>query len=45
MVNEGLRVVRPEVVLVELPVKVVVVEVEVSTLSVFFLRGIGVGFP
>ena len=35
---------RSEVV-VELPVEVVVVEVEVSTLLVLFLRGIGTGFP
>lgn len=48
--NEGLRVkvevviVRREVV-VELLVEVVVAEVEVPTLSAFFLRGIGAGFP
>jgi len=50
LANEGLRVgvevviARSEVV-VELPVEVVVVEVEVSTLLVLFLRGIGTGFP
>ena len=50
--NEGLRVrvevvvSRSEAVVVKLPAEVVVVEeMVVSALSVFFLRGMGTGFP
>lgn len=49
--NEGLSVrvevivVRLDIVAVELAVEVVMMEAEVAALSVFFLSGMGTGFP